>query len=255
MAFLEVCNIYMNYHSMKGVTEAIKGLSFTVDKGEFVSIIGPSGCGKSTLLNIISGLIEPSKGDIKYRGKKFRDNLDKVGYMFQKDYLFPWLTVKENVLLGLKIKGILTKENIKFTEELIERYGLSKFINHKPQELSGGMKQRVALIRTLALKPEILLLDEPFSALDYQTRQKVTNDVYQIIKEEEKTAIMVTHDIGEAIIMSEKVLVLSKRPSTIKKIQEISFSNKEATPFKKRSESEFNDYFAVLWKELDEGNE
>ena len=172
MAIVEVCNVDMNYHNMKGVTEAIKDINFTVDEGEFISIIGPSGCGKSTLLNIISGLIEPSKGVIKYKGSIVKDNLDKVGYMFQKDYLFPWLTVKDNVLIGLKIKKILTKENIAFTESLIERYGLKKFENHKPQELSGGMRQRAALIRTMALKPEILLLDEPFSALDYSDTSK-----------------------------------------------------------------------------------
>ncbi len=255
MAIVEVCNVDMNYHNMKGVTEAIKDINFTVDEGEFISIIGPSGCGKSTLLNIISGLIEPSKGVIKYKGSIVKDNLDKVGYMFQKDYLFPWLTVKDNVLIGLKIKKLLTKENIAFTESLIERYGLKKFENHKPQELSGGMRQRAALIRTMALKPEILLLDEPFSALDYQTRQKVTDDVYAIIKSEGKTTIMVTHDIGEAIVMSSKVIVLSKRPASIKQMQKIHFENSELTPFEKRGEKEYMEYFSMLWKEFDDDNE
>ena len=255
MAIVEVCNVDMNYHNMKGVTEAIKDINFTVDEGEFISIIGPSGCGKSTLLNIISGLIEPSKGVIKYKGSIVKDNLDRVGYMFQKDYLFPWLTVKDNELIGLKIKKILTKENIAFTESLIERYGLKKFENHKPQELSGGMRQRAALIRTMALKPEILLLDEPFSALDYQTRQKVTDDVYGIIKSEGKTTIMVTHDIGEAIVMSSKVIVLSKRPASIKKMQKVHFENSELTPFEKRGEKEYMEYFSMLWKEFDDDNE
>lgn len=255
MSLIEVCNVDMNYHNMKGVTEAIKNISFTVDLGEFISIIGPSGCGKSTLLNIISGLAKPSKGEVKYKGKVVKDNLDRVGYMFQRDYLFPWLTVKDNVLLGLKIKGLLNKDSIEFAEKLIKRYGLKKFENHKPQELSGGMKQRVALIRTMALKPEILLLDEPFSALDYQTRLNITNDVYEIIKDQGKTTIMVTHDIGEAIVMSEKVIVLSKRPAVIKKIQTINFNKNQLTPFEKRSEKEYNEYFSALWEEFDGNNE
>lgn len=255
MSLLEIKNINMNYHTKKGVTEAIKDINFTIDKGEFVSIIGPSGCGKSTLLNIVSGLLNPSSGEVVYNDLEVKNNLDKMGYMFQRDYLFPWLTVRENVLLGLKIKHILTEENISAADELLKDYDLEKFKDHKPTQLSGGMRQRVALIRTLALKPEILLLDEPFSALDYQTRQKVTDDVYEIIKREGKTAIMVTHDLGEAIIMSKRIIVLTKRPSTIKDDVEIIFQNKDATPFNKRKEPEFNIYFSRLWKEIDNVNE
>lgn len=255
MCLLEIKNVNMNYHSMKGITEALKDINFSVDKGEFVSIIGPSGCGKSTLLNIISGLLKPSSGEIKYNDVTVRSNLDKMGYMFQRDYLFPWITVRENVLLGLKIKKVLTKENIEFADHLLKSYGLEKFKDHKPEELSGGMKQRVALIRTLALKPEVLLLDEPFTALDYQTRQKVTDDVYEIIKREGKTAIMVTHDLGESIIMSNRVIILTKRPATIKDNVKIVFKNSELTPFYKRKENEFNQYFNILWKELDDVNE
>lgn len=251
MSLLEINDVNMNYHTKKGVTEAIKNLSFNIEEGEFLSIIGPSGCGKSTLLNIISGLLEPSSGKIIYNDPEVKNNLDKMGYMFQKDYLFPWLTVRENVLLGLKIKNILTEESIKNADKLLKSYDLEKFKDHKPTQLSGGMRQRVALIRTLALNPRILLLDEPFSALDYQTRQKVTDDVYEIIKREGKTAIMVTHDLGEAIIMSKRVIVLTKRPATIKDDVEIIFANKEATPFKKRQEPEFNRYFGELWKEID----
>lgn len=255
MSLLEIKDVCMNYHTKQGVTEAIKNVNFTVDKGEFVSIIGPSGCGKSTLLNLISGLLQPSSGEIKYNDSTVKNNLDKMGYMFQKDYLFPWITVRENVLLGLKIKKILTKENIEFADNLLRNYGLEKFKNYKPEELSGGMRQRVALIRTLALKPEVLLLDEPFTALDYQTRQNVTDDVYEVIKKEGKTAIMVTHDLGEAIIMSKRVIVLTKRPATIKDDVEIIFKNDELTPFYKRKEVEFNQYFNLLWKELDDVNE
>lgn len=251
MSLLEIKNINMNYHTAKGVTEAIKDVNFSIDEGEFVSIIGPSGCGKSTLLNIISGILKPSSGEIVYNDPEVKNNLDKMGYMFQKDYLLPWLTVRENVLVGLKIKNILTEENIKNADELLKSYDLEKFKDYKPGQLSGGMRQRAALIRTLALKPNILLLDEPFSALDYQTRQKVTDDVYEIIKREGKTAIMVTHDLGEAIIMSKRIIVLTKRPATIKDDVNINFANKDATPFKKRQEPEFNMYFGVLWKEID----
>lgn len=251
MCLLEIKNVYMNYHTKQGVTEALRDINLAVDKGEFVSVIGPSGCGKSTLLNIVSGLVKPSSGEIKFNDSTVKSNLDKMGYMFQRDYLFPWITVRENVLLGLKIKKVLTKENIEFADHLLNSYGLERFKNHKPEELSGGMKQRVALIRTLALKPEVLLLDEPFTALDYQTRQKVTDDVYEIIKREGKTAIMVTHDIGEAIIMSNRVIVLTKRPATIKHNVDIVFKNDKLTPFYKRKEDEFNQYFNILWKELD----
>ena len=253
MSLLEIKDINMNYHTIEGVTEALRNINFSVDEGEFISIIGPSGCGKSTLLNIISGILTPSSGEVKYNDPQIKTNLDKMGYMFQKDYLFPWLTVRENVLLGLKIKNIYTKENIEFADKMLECYGLLKFKSHKPTQLSGGMRQRVALIRTLVLKPEVLILDEPFSALDYQSRLNVTDDVYEIIKKEGKTAIMVTHDLGEAIVMSKRVIILTSRPATIKDDVLIEFKNKDATPFDKRKEPEFNVYFRRLWGELDDG--
>lgn len=251
VSLLEVKDVNMNYHTIDGTTEAIKNISFKVEKEDFISIIGPSGCGKSTLLNIISGILIPSSGEVKFSDSSIKNNLDKMGYMFQKDYLFPWLSVRENVLLGLKIKKIYTKENIKYAESLLKCYGLNKFEEYKPEQLSGGMRQRVALIRTLVLRPEILLLDEPFSALDYQSRLKMTDDVYEIIKREKKTAIMVTHDLGEAIVMSNRVIILSNRPATIKEDVNIKFENKDATPFDKRKESEYNEYFRKLWGELD----
>lgn len=178
-----------------------------------------------------------------------------MGYMFQKDYLFKWLSVRSNVLLGLKIKGLDNEENIQRADKLLDNYQLSKFKNHKPAELSGGMRQRVALIRTLALNPDVLLLDEPFSALDYQTRLKVCDDVKSIIKREGKTAIMVTHDLGEAIATSDRIIVLTKRPAKVKLDVKITFKNAEATPFQRRKEPEFNEYFNLLWKELDSVNE
>jgi NitT/TauT family transport system ATP-binding protein len=255
LSLIDISNISLTYHSLKGETKAIENVNFSIEKGEFVSIIGPSGCGKSTLLNIISGLLKPSDGKIIYIDKDINNRLDKMGYMFQKDYLFKWLSVRSNVLLGLKIKGLDNEENIQRADKLLDNYQLSKFKNHKPAELSGGMRQRVALIRTLALNPDVLLLDEPFSALDYQTRLKVCDDVKSIIKREGKTAIMVTHDLGEAIATSDRIIVLTKRPAKVKLDVKITFKNAEATPFQRRKEPEFNEYFNLLWKELDSINE
>lgn len=254
MALLNINNIKMNYHSLKGETEAIKDISFVVNDKDFLSILGPSGCGKSTLLNIISGLLKQSSGTVTYNNEPIRNNLDKIGYMFQKDHLFEWTSVWNNVILGLKIKGLLTDENIARVEALLDNYDLTKFKDHKPTELSGGMRQKVALIRTLALNPKILFLDEPFSALDYQTRLNVCDEIHQIIKLEGKTVIMVTHDIGEAISTSNRIIVLSKRPSVIKREIEISFKNDPLTPFNRRKESEFKNYFDLLWKELDDSD-
>jgi len=255
MSLINISNVGLTYHSINAETKAIDKLNFSIEKGEFVSIIGPSGCGKSTLLNIISGLLKPSEGEIVYNDKNIKNRLDKMGYMFQKDYLFPWLSVRNNIMLGLKVKKINTKENIERVDKLLENYQLDRFKNHKPAELSGGMRQRVALIRTLALNPDVLLLDEPFSALDYQTRLKVCDDVKGIIKKEGKTAIMVTHDLGEAIATSDRIIVLTKRPAKLKLDVKIEFNNKEATPFQRRKEPEFNEYFNLLWKELDIVNE
>ncbi|MBW6411857.1 ABC transporter ATP-binding protein [Clostridium weizhouense] len=255
MSLLKISDLSMNYHSIKGETKALNNINFEVDNEEFISILGPSGCGKSTLLNIISGLLSPSSGSVLYKNEDIKNNLNKIGYMFQKDHLFEWLTVWDNVLLGLKIKKQITKENIERVDALLETYGLSKFKNHHPSELSGGMRQRVALIRTLALDPEILFLDEPFSALDYQSRLLVCDDVFKIIKKEKKTAIMVTHDIAEAISTSKRIIVLSQRPAQIKKELYISFTKENLTPFDRRKEPEFKEYFDDLWKELDQCNE
>lgn len=231
---LSIKELSKNYLTKKQVICAVKDVSFDVNDEDFISIIGPSGCGKSTILSIIGNLEEKSKGKIN-----FKNNNIKIGYMFQEDALFPWLTVFENCILGLKIKKEDAKENITYVKSLLEKYGLSSFINSYPNELSGGMRQRVALIRTLSLRPDILLLDEAFSKLDYQTRIKVSNDVKRIIKDEGKTAIMVTHDIGEAIKMANKVIVLSKRPSVVKNIYEI------------KNIKDYDKYYDMLWKDLD----
>lgn len=250
MIKLTVKDIYMNYHSLKGSTEALKDISFSVNEGEFLSIVGPSGCGKSTLLNIIAGLIKPSSGDIYMDDKKLTSVSSKMGYMFQKDQLFEWSSVWNNIILGIKIQHKspdLYKNKI---NSLLKNYGLINFVNYYPDELSGGMRQKVALIRTLSLNPEILLLDEPFSALDYQTRLNISDEIFKIIKKEGKTVIMVTHDIAEAISMSNRILVLSNRPAKIKKIFDIKFSQSYNSPLKCREDPEFRIYFNKVWKEL-----
>ena len=247
---LTLKNITKTYQDLNGETSAILDFTYTFRKGSFTSIVGPSGCGKSTLLSIISGLEEPSTGMIFNDNSQPQKNSYSIGYMLQKDYLLEWRTILKNVILGLEIKKELTNENVEYAKKLLETYGLSDFIDKYPSQLSGGMKQRVALIRTLATKPEILLLDEAFSALDYQTRLDVSTDVYRIIKSENKSTIMVTHDIPEAISMSDKIIVLSHRPATIKNIHEIKFDIKNRNPLNCRDHPDFRKYFDTIWKEL-----
>ena len=243
---LEINNISKTFNTLNGEINAIKSISFDVNNEQFIAIVGSSGCGKSTLLNIISGLLEKTNGTIKFYKKN-----PIIGYMLQEDALLPYLNILDNATLGLSLKKIKTKENIEYTKRLLETYGLKDFIYKYPKELSGGMKQRVALIRTLAIKPDILLLDEPFSALDYQSRLSVSEDVYNIIKKEKKTVIMITHDIAEAISLSDKIIVLSKRPSIVKKIYDIEMENK-STPINNRKCKEFSDYYDKIWRDLDE---
>ena len=241
---VSIKNLYHSYHSQQGETDAINNISLDVEQGEFISIVGPSGCGKSTLLSLIAGLIPQSKGEINI-------NNGNTGYMLQKDHLFSWRTIEQNILLGLEIQNKLTPENIQYALSLLKQYDLFAFKDKYPYELSGGMRQRVALIRTLAVKPDILLLDEPFSALDYQTRLYVSDEIGRIIKNEEKTAILVTHDISEAISMSDRVIVLTKRPAKIKSEHIINLSIENKTPLRAREAPEFKDYFNTIWKELD----
>ncbi|WP_094552124.1 ABC transporter ATP-binding protein [Petroclostridium xylanilyticum] len=241
----------MKYHSLEGEISALAAIDLEVLKGEFVSIVGPSGCGKSTLLSIISGLLQPSSGKVFIENEEVKGTSSKVGYMLQKDHLFEWRTILQNVTLGLEIQNKLTEETKNYAIELLKTYGLGDFQNHYPRQLSGGMRQRAALIRTLAVKPEILLLDEAFSALDYQTRLAVADEVYTILKKENKTAIMVTHDIAEAISMADSVVVLSQRPATIKNIHKIQLTCEKCTPLGRREAPEFRHYFNKIWKELD----
>ena len=247
---LEVKNISKRYQNYEGEVLAIENINFRVKEGEFVSIIGPSGCGKSTLLSIIAGLEEKTTGEIYIEGEKTIGISNKIGYMLQRDCLLEWRNILNNTLFGLEIKENRNKETEEYAKELLKKYNLYDFKDKYPSELSGGMRQRVALIRTLAAKPKILLLDEAFSALDYQTRIMVTNDIYSILKKEKITAIIVTHDISEAISMSDRVLVLTKRPGTIKDIHKIDFEIENRTPINCRESPKFSKYFNTLWKEL-----
>ena len=247
---LELKNIHYAYHNLEGETPALRGISFALAKGEFVAIVGPSGCGKSTLLSIIAGLLVPEKGLIKINGKYLRESTTNVGYMLQHDELFEWRTVYNNVILGLEVQHMLTARTREKAHELLDFYGLKQFEHARPSELSGGMRQRAALIRTLVLDPDLLLLDEPFSALDYQTRLNVGDDIGQIIRREKKAALLVTHDLSEAISLADRVIILSGRPAEIKQTITLIFDLEEDTPLARRNAPEFKTYFNLIWKEL-----
>ncbi len=241
---LEIKNLRKSYHTKNSEILAVENFSYSLSNGEFIAIVGPSGCGKSTILSILCGLENKSDGDIQMMEDC------KIGYMLQQDSLFPFRNILDNCLLGLEINHNLNNDTKQKVIDLLSTYGLKDFIYSYPNHLSGGMRQRVALIRTLATNPDILLLDEPFSALDYQSRLAVSDDVYKIIKQEKKSAIMVTHDLAEAISMADKVIVLSERPSKIKKIFDIKLSNK-STPIENRKAKEFAQYYDEIWKEID----
>ena len=247
---LELKNVHYAYHTLEGETYALKDITFSVREGEFIALVGPSGCGKSTLLHLIAGLLTPEKGLIKINGSYHPDNTSGIGYMLQKDELLEWRTIYQNVLLGLEIQHALTARSRALARALLTQYGLNAFANAKPSELSGGMRQRAALIRTLVLEPDILLLDEPFSALDYQTRLSVGNDIGQIIRDSGRTVILVTHDLSEAISLADTILVLSKRPASIARIVPVHFSLSSDTALNRRNAPEFKTYFNLLWKEL-----
>lgn len=243
-SIVDVKNLTKNFYNKDGEIQVLNDINFSLNEGEMLTLLGPSGSGKSTILNILTELLKPTSGKVNITGN--------IGYMFQKDHLLEWRTIMDNILIGLEIQKKKTPEAISRIERLLKTYGLWDFRNMYPKELSGGMRQRVALIRTLAVNPDILLLDEPFSALDYQTRILVSDDVYKIIRNEGKSAILVTHDISEAISMSDKIAVLSKRPATIKSIYTIDLKiSGERTPIISRSAENFKDYFNILWKEID----
>lgn len=241
---LEFHQVDYSYHSISGEVPALKDISFSVNKEEFLVIVGPSGCGKSTLLDLIFGLLQPERGTI-------RGDLHSVGYMLQKDHLFEWRTIEKNILLGLEIQHRLTAETKAYATELLKKYGLYEFRKKRPSELSGGMRQRAALIRTLVTQPKLLLLDEPFSALDYQTRLNVADDIGSIIRQEKKSAILVTHDLSEAISMGDRILILSARPGTVIRTINLTF-DASLSSIERRETDAFNQYFSELWKEMNQ---
>ena len=251
---LSLQDISYSYHNLKGETPALSDISFQVSQGEFLAVVGPSGCGKSTLLSIIAGLLAPEEGALYYKGRMLTDCAPdcnvKIGYMLQRDHLFEWRTIYQNVILGLELNHTLTAKNRDYVLKLLADYGLSAFKDKKPSELSGGMRQRAALIRTMAIHPDLLLLDEPFSALDSQTRLDVSADIADIIRKTGKTAILITHDLPEAITLADRVLVLSKRPACVKCEMPIHFSFGRHDPIAVRNTAEYQLYFNHLWEVL-----
>ena len=248
MALLEIENVDLIYQTETSETEAVKDLNLSVDEGEFIALVGPSGCGKTTLLSMIAGLLNPTRGELKIDGESIVAASGSVGYMLQRDNLFEWRTIESNVLLGLSVQKKLNDESRSYALGMHEKYGLGEFRNSFPKELSGGMRQRAALIRTLAFKPRLLLLDEPFSAVDFQTRMTVCDDVYSIIKSEHKTALLVTHDISEAVSMADRIVVLTKRPATVKTVFDIDIT--APTPLARRESPRFSEWFDRVWKEV-----
>ena len=252
---LEFFNVNFIYHTISSETLSLKDISFKMHENEFISFVGPSGCGKTTLLNIVAGLISATEGNIQFNGVPRNESNINIGYMLQKDHLLEWRTIYKNLTLGLEIQNKLDKQHLEIIDDLLKTYGLWDFRNSYPRQLSGGMRQRAALIRTLALSPEILLLDEPFSALDYQTRLNVCNDIGSIIKEKGISTLLVTHDLGEAISMSDKVIVLTKRPGTIKTIIPLHFATPNLTPKTRRNAPEFTKYYNEIWEAVHDENE
>lgn len=251
MEILRVDNIAHTYQAKNGEVTALEHVDFSMQEGDFFSLVGPSGCGKSTLLSIVAGLIPPSEGQVLLKGERVTGISPHIGYMLQKDNLLEWRTIRQNVLFGLEVRKKLTKETVDHAERLLKTYGLAEFADKYPSQISGGMRQRAALIRTLAVRPTVLLLDEAFSALDYQTRLEVTEDVYSILKREKVTTLMVTHDIPECISMSDTVVILTPRPATVKELLPIQFEMEARSPLTCRNTPQFSAYFDHIWKELE----
>lgn len=252
MTMIELDQVTKSYVTKDGERKAVENITFSVEQGQFVSLVGPSGCGKTSLLSIMAGLIPPSEGNILIQGEPVTKPSSKIGYMLQQDYLLNWRTIKENIVLGLEIQGKLTRETEAHALYLLAEMGLDQYADRYPHELSGGMRQRVALVRTLATNPDLLLLDEPFSALDYQTKLKLEDLVVTTLRRHEKSAILVTHDISEAIAMSDMVIILGKNPGRIKDILSIPESIRMKLPFEAREHESFKTYFNRIWKEMNE---
>ncbi|KYC84870.1 MULTISPECIES: ABC transporter ATP-binding protein [Heyndrickxia] len=251
MSFLTVQNVHHSYFTPKSVTNALQNISFDIEEGEFISLVGPSGCGKTTMLSILSGLISPTEGKVLIDGRLPNSQTTSIGYMLQQDYLFPWKTIEENILLGLKLQNQLTAEKKEKTLGLLKEIGLSGIEMQYPKQLSGGMRQRVALVRTLAINPKILFLDEPFSALDYQTKLKLEDLVFDTLKAYRKTAVLVTHDIGEAISMSDRILLFNAKPGRLHKVFSVPEELRNLRPFDVRSKEAYSILFQEIWKELE----
>lgn len=245
---VEMRNVGMDYHTLTEATIALKHINFTVSQGEYVALVGPSGCGKSTVLSLVAGLLHPTEGEVIVLGRTVDKPRPEIGYMLQRDHLFEWRTIRQNVLLGLEVRGQVTPQASAYADELLKLYGLEDFSHYRPSQLSGGMRQRAALIRTLVMQPDVLLLDEPFSALDYQTRLAVSDEIGGIIRSSNKTCLMVTHDISEAISLADRVLVFSRRPAHIKSEFAIDLPG---SALQRRQDPGFRDYFNNIWKELD----
>jgi len=250
--FIQFSQVSKTYVTKDGETKALDHIDFTVEKGEFISLVGPSGCGKTTILSLLAGLIPPTSGTITIDGKPVSGPTRQIGYMLQQDYLLTWRTIEKNIQFGLEIQKSLTPSSLAYAYELLEEMGLTRFKKHYPNQLSGGMRQRVALVRTLATNPDILLLDEPFSALDYQTKLKLEDLVVDTLRKKGKTAILVTHDITEAIAMSDRIIVLSMAPGRIKAVVDIPMELREPLPFQSREVPLFREYFLKVWKEIEE---
>lgn len=250
MTFLTLENVSHHYFSKNGYTKALENISMSIEEGEFVSIIGPSGCGKSTILSIIARLLQQTEGEIKLKDEPLRDSSLNIGYMLQQDYLFPWKTVMDNILLGPKINETITDETKLRARKFLDEVRLMHTENNYPSELSGGMRQRIALVRTLITNPEILLFDEPFSALDYVTKLKLENLVAQLMKTYNKTAILVTHDLGEAISMSDRIYLMESSPGKIAKTFEVPEELRKEAPFFVRRHPKYQAVFDEIWKHL-----
>ena len=247
---IHICGASFVYQAPDGEVEALRRVDMDVASGEFCSVVGPSGCGKSTLLSAISGLERLTAGTVEVDGAPVCGPSEKIGFRPQRDQLFPWRTIRDNVTLGLSVAGRRTPEALAYADALLQRYGLWEFAQKRPDQLSGGMRQRCALIRTMATNPKILLLDEPFSALDFQTRLSVSSDISRIIRQEGKTALLVTHDISEAISLSDRIFVLSARPAVVKSVHTLT-GLQGLSPLERRDTEAFHTYFQAIWKELD----
>jgi NitT/TauT family transport system ATP-binding protein len=251
-ARVELRDVSLRYFTDAGETQALADINLRLGAGEFVSLIGQSGCGKSTLLSLVAGILQPSSGRISVDGAPVTGPSPRVGYMLQQDYLFEWRTILDNALLGAQIQGRDLKQARERAIHLLHKCGMGAFLQHYPRQLSGGMRQRVALARTLVTEPDVVLLDEPFSALDSQTRLAIADEVVEVLRNEGKSVLLVTHDIGEAIAMTDRVVVLSRRPGRIKSEHRMVFGGgRRPTPLEARARPEFNDYFRTLWDELD----